>query len=95
MTGTSFNTYVPASGRWHQTWVDDRGGFLLLDGEFRDGKMTLAGEMPEQGGRRMLHRLSWERINGDPDRVRQLWESSRNDGKTWTVTFEGIYVRKR
>jgi hypothetical protein len=25
--------------------------------------------------------------------VRQLWETSTDDGKTWTVAFDGIYRR--
>ncbi len=35
--GSSFNTWSPVSRRWHQTWVDSTGGFLLLDGELKDG----------------------------------------------------------
>ena len=31
--GSSFNTWSPGARKWHQTWVDSTGGFLLLDGE--------------------------------------------------------------
>jgi len=35
------------------------------------------------------HQISWEKKGGN---VRQLWQASRNDGKTWTVLFDGLYV---
>jgi hypothetical protein len=90
--GSSFNTWSPANRKWHQTWVDSTGGFLLLDGEFRDGTMVLAGEMPARDGGRINHRITWSQLPGG--RVRQFWESSRDDGKTWRVVFDGIYVRQ-
>jgi len=37
-------------------------------------------------------RVSW--TPGEDGRVRQLWESSRDAGKTWTVVFDGTYVRR-
>src|SRR5215471_8644 len=41
--GTSFNIYDAARKQWHQTWVDDQGTLLLLDGSFASGTMTLTG----------------------------------------------------
>jgi hypothetical protein len=92
MTGGSFNIYTPATKTWHQAWVDTNGTLLLLEGEFKDGRMQLAGEGPRpQGGKRM-HRISWEpRQDGT---VRQFWQLSDDGGKTWNVAFDGIYERK-
>jgi hypothetical protein len=92
MTGGSFNIYTPATKTWHQSWVDTNGTLLLLEGEFKDGKMQLAGEGARpQGGKRM-HRISWEpRKDGT---VRQVWQLSDDGGKTWNVAFDGIYERK-
>ena len=91
MNGTSFNTYDPYAGSWHQTWVDDRGGFLLLSGGFRDGSMVLSGEMEDEQGP-VLHRITWTPISGDE--VRQLWEASRDGGATWSLVFDGQYRRR-
>ena len=33
-------------------------------------------------------------LDGDPDRVRQHWESSSDGGTTWTTAFDGVYVRQ-
>ena len=95
LEGSSFNIYDPAARKWHQTWVDSQGTLLLLSGEFRDGTMTLAGESPSGagGGKIALQRITWQpQADG---RVRQLWESSGDAGKTWSVVFDGMYSRKR
>src|SRR4030095_7108901 len=42
-TGTSLNMYDAVRKRWHQTWVDDKGNVLLLDGEWKGGRMGLGG----------------------------------------------------
>ena len=34
-------------------------------------------------------------FNLGPGPVRQLWEQSTDEGKTWTVAFDGLYVRER
>ena len=88
--GSSFNTWSPGARKWHQTWVDSTGGFLLLDGEWRDGVMRLTGEMPARGGGTVQHRIAWSALSGG--RVRQFWERSTDGGQTWTVAFVGTYV---
>ena len=95
VTGTSLNIYDRDSGKWHQTWVDSGGGLLQLDGSFSGGAMVLSGEaMDADAPRRVARqRVSW---TAQPDgRVRQLWESSTDAGKTWTIVFDGLYTRRR
>jgi len=90
-TGTSLNAYDAERKTWHQTWVDNNGGVLQLDGRFADGRMTLVGESLD-GGKKVMQRITWERL---PDgRVRQLWESSKDGGATWTVAFDGYYAKR-
>lgn len=84
--GTSYNAYSKTDQRWYQTWVDEVGTVLLLAGGFKDGQMVLLDAQQH-------NRISWGLVNGDPNRVRQLWESTA-DGKTWKVEFDGLYVRK-
>ena len=94
VTGTSLNLYDKERGVWHQTWVDSGGNLLRLEGEFREGVMTLQGRHIERGPpeKASLQRIRW---TPQPDgRVRQLWESSADDGKSWSVAFDGWYTRR-
>ena len=91
--GSSLTSYDGPAGRWTQTFVDDLGMVLVLDGEFRDGKMTLSGRRSASRGSSMLNRIVWQKMEGD--KIRQRWEQSADDGKNWTLLFEGIYSRKK
>jgi Protein of unknown function (DUF1579) len=93
--GHSFNIYDAATGRWHQTWVDNSGTLLRLDGGLVGGKMVLVGSRPpaKDGAMDVLHRITWEKKSDDE--VRQLWESSPDGGQTWSVVFDGKYVRHK
>ncbi len=93
--GTSLNVYDIVTRRWHQTWVDDQGGLLELNGTLDEGKMVLVGSRPsvKNKNERVVHRITWSPLA--PDRVQQLWEATTNEGRTWTTVFDGTYVRKK
>ncbi len=91
-TGKSFNLFNSAKGKWQQTWVDNSGNMLELYGEFKDGVMQLVGENA-RNGKKTLQRITWKAL--DKDQVRQHWEQSQDDGKTWTTAFDGLYTRKK
>jgi hypothetical protein len=94
LIGTSLNAWSAQTGHWHQAWVDSSGTHLQLEGELRDGAMVLEGWAPlsSDPGRHLRHRITWNLIEGDPDRVRQHWETSE-DGATWETAFDGRYQR--
>jgi hypothetical protein len=92
MSGKSLNFYDPAREQWHQTWVDDRGGSLALDGTFTGGSMVLSGTKQNKAGKTTLNRITWTALPSD--QVRQVWETS-SDGKSWAVAFDGLYTRKQ
>jgi hypothetical protein len=86
-TGKSLNIYDRDDKRWHQTWVDSSGGLLMIAGSLVDKRMVLSSEAGS----------TWQRITWTPNddgSVRQFWESSADAGKTWTVAFDGKYVRR-
>jgi hypothetical protein len=95
LQGTSLNTYVPSTKRWHQTWMDQQGTLLLLDGEFQGGSMVLRGESPssQKPGAVTQQRITWTPATDGT--VRQLWEASEDAGKSWTTVFDGRYSRLR
>ena len=95
LSGTSFNLYDAERRMWHQTWVDGSGALLQLDGGLREGRMVLEGRRPvaADSAGTVLHRITWTPLASDS--VRQLWETSADEGKTWAVAFDGLYRRKK
>jgi hypothetical protein len=90
--GTSLNFYDRRTKTWSQAWIDEGGNALHLSGTFADGKMTLASAPRTTGSGVDVQRITWSK-NGDGT-VRQVWESSTDGGKTWTVAFDGTYRRQ-
>lgn len=93
-TGTSYSFYNTKIDQWQQIWVDKNGNNLLLKGTFENGKMILSSGIDSyMGEAQSRHRISWMLMpNGD---VKQLWESTIDDGKIWSLQFEGIYKKKK
>lgn len=92
-TGTSYNFYNAIDKQWEQLWIDNQGAFLKLRGGIdNDGSMVLKGD-PVKGlaGRMQINRITWT-PNSDGS-VRQLWEVSFDQENTWTVAFDGKYVK--
>lgn len=91
--GKSFNYYDTNLGKWRQIWMADNGSALDYTGEFRDGAMRFAGWTLDARGQRVEQKLTFTPI--DANTVRQTFEASSDGGKTWTVTFDGRYVRRK
>lgn len=90
--GKSFNLYDTRDGKWHQTWVDNRGLMTHYVGGLVDGKMVLDSESTVNG-KKTINRMTFTKL---PDgNVRQHGESSTDDGKTWAITFDFTYVKKK
>ena len=91
--GESFNYYDRDDRQWHQLWVDNSGGTIELAGTLHDGTMVLVGSGKDQSGNPVLNRIAW--IDNPKDgSVRQLWEQSSDNGKTWQPAFDGLYRKK-
>ncbi|MCZ6502614.1 MAG: hypothetical protein O6945_08875 [Gammaproteobacteria bacterium] len=87
--GTSFNFYDPVKKQWHQTWIDNSGATLLMDGGLVDGSMQLSGERKSRKGESVIDRITWTPL--DDGRVRQHWQASSDKGATWAEVFDGYY----
>jgi len=91
--GRSINFYDRDDKRWHQIWIDSQGGVLRLTGGIVDGSMVLEGTTPDKGGNFQRQRIRWTPLSDGS--VRQHWESSADDGATWTTVFDGTYRQQR
>jgi quercetin dioxygenase-like cupin family protein len=90
-TGRSINTFSPGDRQWHQHWLASGGGILDLAGTFANDTLTLTGASAGPAGARLENRLQFTK-NADGT-VRQFWQQSRDGGRTWSVAFDGKYVR--
>jgi hypothetical protein len=90
LTGRSINVFRPASKTWTQLWTSAWGGVLLIEGRYENDRMVLSGDAIGHDGTIERQRTTWSRTG---DGVRQLTERSRDGGQTWTVAFDGRYVR--
>jgi hypothetical protein len=92
-SGRSLNTYARIDGKWHQVWVGMGGGVLHLIGGLKDGAMVLEGPSPGPNNTTVRNRVTWSLL--EDGRVRQHWQTSTDEGKTWTTSFDGYYNRKK
>ena len=89
--GKSFNIYNRVTKRWEQYWADASGTITHYVGEFRaDGNLYYEAD---QFGTTNKLRMTF--FNQGPDQVRQLGHASTDGGKTWTVSYDLTYVRKK
>jgi hypothetical protein len=91
-SGKSFNLFDARDGKWHQTWVDAKGNMTNYVGGMQDGKMVLVSESLS-AGKKTLNRMTYSKLADGS--VRQHGESSADEGKSWTTTFDFTYVRKK
>ncbi|HZF16685.1 MAG TPA: hypothetical protein VE046_12140 [Steroidobacteraceae bacterium] len=91
--GNSLNYYDATRAVWHQTWIDNQGSPLELEGKLAGGNMVLTGNtLDATSGATVINRLTWTpRADGT---VRQHWEISTDGAKSWTTAFDGLYTRK-
>ncbi len=92
-TGKSLNYYNAALGKWQQKWIGNTGGAIEFEGEYKDNALQYHSVIVGKDGKKTLGRMTFFKLEGD--KVRQLWEQSNDDGKTWTTAFDGIYSRKK
>jgi len=91
--GKSIKYYDPGPGKWQENWVSESGSVTHYTGELREGAMHFIGETHNANGTVMKSRSN---ISPLPDgKVHHLIEQSFDDGRTWTVFFDGTYVPRR
>jgi hypothetical protein len=89
-TGTSFNYYDVRDKKWHQLYLDNSGNagaFPAMAGNLVGDKMILLTD----SGLSPVSRWTWYVLA--PGKVRQMAEQSTDGQKTWSVTWDSVYVR--
>jgi tetratricopeptide (TPR) repeat protein len=91
--GKSINLYNSATKKWQQFWVDNSGTSTLYVGEKVGNEMRFTADSYSREGKPVKRKMTF--IPMDADRVRQVGESSADEGKTWKVEYDLTYVRKK
>ncbi|MBT8444503.1 MAG: hypothetical protein KJO13_07140, partial [Gammaproteobacteria bacterium] len=90
-SGISLNYFDAATAQWVQNWVGADGSVIDIRGGLQaDGSMLLAGTLRYATQTdSTAFRGRWTPL--DDGRVRQYFEESKDDGKTWSAWFTGYY----
>jgi hypothetical protein len=93
--GKSLNFIDDSTHKWKQVWIGSypNGKQDFVNGEYKDSVMRFAFVTRDPQGNAVLGKFSF--FNQGPDQVRQLNETSTDDGKTWTVSYDFTYKRKK
>lgn len=90
-SGQSLNGWDRRYRVWRQFWIGSDGVVLRLEGGLREGAMVMDGELKGRDGGIQRQRITWTpQADGS---VRQHWETSEDDGASWSTAFVGIYRR--
>lgn len=89
--GKSYSVYKQRTGEWKQTWVDNTGDYLDFTGEFEDDVRIFTRSGTDQEGELVLQRMVFYNIQ--PDSFTWDWESSRDNGSTWSIDWRIRYER--
>ena len=90
--GKSFNKYNSADKQWEQYWVDEGPTRGYYTGHYQSKSMQYASETKDPAGKTVKNKLTF--FDQPDGTVRQLFESSTDDGKTWTTGYDYSYHRK-
>ena len=88
LDGESFSLWDASRGRWHQSWVTNRGALLLLEGRLEGARMVLTAPERKPDGSSTLLRGMWWR---DGANVRHQAERSTDGGRTWTAVWDMVF----
>jgi len=90
--GHSLSAWNPGLRHWEQYWLDTEGLPIFFNGNFEEGELRLRGDSARRNGARLQRRQTFSKLpNG---RVRQLSESSSDEGRTWQTEFDFYYVKR-
>ena len=95
-TGKSFNFYDTVKGKWEQDWIGSGGPGdrqRYYNGEFKNGAMHFIYESISATGDKTKGNFIFYFITKDS--VRQYQDVTDDTGKTSSVTYDLMYLRKK
>ena len=93
LPGKSINFFDSKTQKWHQYWIGSDGIPIRFEGNYKEKAMVFEGVSITKDGEKTLYKMTFFLL--DENTVRQYAEQSTDDGKTWTVSYDLKYVRKK
>lgn len=91
--GKSINYVDGQTNNWEQDWIGSMGGpQRYLNGVYKDSAMRFTYETTNNGQKVTGNFIFF---NMGPDKVRQYQDASADGGKTFTVSYDFIYIRRK
>ena len=90
--GKSWSVYNPNTKEWKQTWVDNTGGYLEFTGAIEGDKRIFKREAINRQENKVFQRMVFYDITKNS--FTWDWESSLDEGETWTLQWRIYYKRK-
>ena len=92
LNGISLSIYDQKSGQWHQTWMDNQGGYYdffgLQDGDNYIFQTTLNKASPQKHQRMIFTKIK-------EDSFVWLWQKTDDNGESWQELWKINYVRQK
>ena len=89
--GTSYNYYNATDKKWHQVWVDNAGGSLVLKGNYKNNKMVLKSTLITGKKGAYYNQITW--FKNSDGTVTQLWELLDKQHTAFNEIFRGTYKK--
>jgi tetratricopeptide (TPR) repeat protein len=90
--GKSFSLWDATTKKWEQRYVDTGGALHHWTGSLEDGVMVFYWTYTANGVK-TTQRMKY--LKEGADRVRQVIDSSTDDGKSWMPGYNGLYIRRK
>ncbi|UKN03652.1 hypothetical protein K6119_09015 [Paracrocinitomix mangrovi] len=91
--GTSVSVLSATDSLWHQTWVDNKGGYLELVGTVNKDLRVFQTRGEVKNNKIVMKRMLFYNIT--PNSFTWDWEISTDGGKTWKLNWQIKYIRIR
>lgn len=90
-TGRSLSVYNARKKMWQQTWVDNTGAYMEFTGGKDGDNMYLQRKVTNKEGKEILQKMTFTDIQKNS--FTWNWESSSDNGGTWTLNWQILYSR--
>jgi len=90
-SGKNMFAYSFDDKTWHGMFADNQGRVHVFEGKVAPGFAEFTGRSRGPNGESVLNKIKVVRVTANE--VEQSWEKSKDNGVTWTMEFQGEYLR--